>query len=329
MIIAAGLTPAWQQILEFDSFEQGAVNRARAVHWCASGKVLNVGLALQSLGVPSRTVAVRGGTSGEAMAAEFAAQGAIAEWVRSAAATRVCTTILDRASGETTELVENAAALTAETLTQFERAFAGALADADLVILTGSLPEGTSTGYYRRLLQRVTCRTLLDVRGPELLRVLDLRPAIVKPNRHELAATFGRSLDAEADLINAMRELNHLGAEWSVVTDGPRSVLATSADQTLRLSPCRVETVNPIACGDCVAAGLAVGLVEGRSIEDALRFGIAAAANNAEQLLPSRLSRERIGELERLVTCEPHFRTLPISTRPQQPEQRAAEACEE
>jgi 1-phosphofructokinase family hexose kinase len=304
MIVAAGLTPAWQQILEFDAFEQGAVNRARAVHWCASGKVLNVGLALQSLGARSRTVAVMGGTTGEAMAAEFAAQGATAEWVRSAAATRICTTILDRASRETTELVENAASLAAETLAQFDSVFTAACTDADLVILTGSLPAGTPTDCYRRLLQRVSCRTLLDVRGPELLQVLDLRPTVVKPNRHELAATFGRSLDSDAEVVDAMRDVNRLGAEWVVVTDGPRNVLATSADQTLRLSPCRVESVNPIACGDCLAAGLAVGLVEGRTIEDALRFGIAAAAHNAEQLLPSRLSRGRIGELERLVKCE-------------------------
>ena len=47
MILAAGLTPAWQQIVEFDGFAVGQVNRARSVHWCASGKVLNVGIALQ------------------------------------------------------------------------------------------------------------------------------------------------------------------------------------------------------------------------------------------------------------------------------------------
>ena len=128
------------------------------------------------------------------MAAEFAAQGGTAEWVRSAAATRVCTTILDRSSGETTELVENAASLTAETLALFENAFAAACVDADFVILTGSLPDGTPTDYYRGLLQRATCRTLLDIRGPELLQLLDLRPTIVKPNRQELAATLPPSV---------------------------------------------------------------------------------------------------------------------------------------
>ena len=39
MIVAAGLTPAWQQILRFDALRLGEVNRAVEAHWCASGKV--------------------------------------------------------------------------------------------------------------------------------------------------------------------------------------------------------------------------------------------------------------------------------------------------
>ena len=50
MILAAGLTPAWQQILSFDQFTLGEVNRARRSVWCGSGKVLNVGCALRQLG---------------------------------------------------------------------------------------------------------------------------------------------------------------------------------------------------------------------------------------------------------------------------------------
>ena len=48
-VLAAGLSPAWQQILVFDEFNTGKVNRASEVHWCGSGKVLNVGIALAHL----------------------------------------------------------------------------------------------------------------------------------------------------------------------------------------------------------------------------------------------------------------------------------------
>ncbi len=39
----------------------GEVNRAREVHWCASGKVLNAAVALHLLGGPSMTLAPVGG----------------------------------------------------------------------------------------------------------------------------------------------------------------------------------------------------------------------------------------------------------------------------
>src|SRR5262249_7617530 len=61
LILAAGLTPAWQQILQFDALAVGEVNRATDVQWCASGKVLNVGIALGHLGAESLTLAPLGG----------------------------------------------------------------------------------------------------------------------------------------------------------------------------------------------------------------------------------------------------------------------------
>ena len=57
MILTAGLTPAWQQILVFDSFRPGEVNRARESHWCASGNVFNAGIAAHHLGGPTLTLA--------------------------------------------------------------------------------------------------------------------------------------------------------------------------------------------------------------------------------------------------------------------------------
>ena len=61
MILSAGLTPAWQQILVFDQVRWGEVNRAREVAWCGSGKVLNAGMAAHHLGGPGLTLAPLGG----------------------------------------------------------------------------------------------------------------------------------------------------------------------------------------------------------------------------------------------------------------------------
>lgn len=302
MIIAAGLSPAWQQILEFDEFAPGEVNRARQAVWCSSGKVLNVGLALGHLGAPSTTVALVGGSPRAAIEQEFAELGFARRWVEASRPTRVCTTLLDRASGQTTELVENAAAVTADELAEFRRQYAEVAGTAQLRVLSGSLPPGTPPTFYRDLLQAAPGTALLDARGPELLAALEERPLLVKPNREELARTVGRPLSDEADLWRAMREIVERGAEWIVVTDGRGDVLGTSARESHRWTPVRVPTVNPIGCGDCLAAGVAVALSEGRDVPAAVAFGIAAAADNAAQLLPGRLDRPRIAQLERQVT---------------------------
>ncbi len=291
MILSAGLTPAWQQILVFDSFRYGDINRAREVVWCASGKVFNAGIGAHHLGGPSLTLAPVGGPNLPQIEAEFAALGVPYCWVPTRAATRICTTILDQATGTITELVENGRPLTADELDAFRRAYAAQAAAAEIVVLIGSLPQGTPETFYRDLLERTPCPAVLDFRGAGLLGVLDLEPYVVKPNREELAQSLGQPLDDDSSLVAAMRTLNGRGAQWVVITQGAAAVWATSEREVYRLQPLNVpDAVNPIASGDAVAATIAWATRSGRPLPEALRLGIAAAAQNVRQVLPCRLN---------------------------------------
>jgi 1-phosphofructokinase family hexose kinase len=323
-ILAAGLSPAWQQIMVFDQFAVGEVNRACEVHWCGSGKVLNVGIALAHLGTTdkrcnSRVLSVIGARARAEIDREFAELGVDCRWIETCAPTRICTTIVERRSGRTTELVENAPPLTIVELARFREAFAEEAARADVVILTGSLPHVVasaaadappslretrpSDAFYCELLQTTRARAILDIRGPELLAALDCQPFCVKPNREELAATLGRDLASDDDLHAAMHELNDRGAQWVIVTQGPDTVWASHAGNVHGFQPPRVEhVVNPIGSGDCLAAGIAWATASGSEMLDAIRFGIAAAADNVGQLLPARLDARRIAELQKAIT---------------------------
>ena len=259
------------------------------------GKVFNAGIGAHHLGGPSLTLAPVGGPNLPQIEAEFAALGVPYRWVKTRAATRICTTILDQATGTITELVENGRPLTSEELEAFRRAYAELAAGAALVVLIGSLPQDTPDTFYRELLQRTTCPTVLDFRGAGLLSVLDLEPYVVKPNRDELAQSLGRPLDDDQALVAAMRTLNGRGAQWVVITQGPAAVWATSARETYRFRPLTVpDAVNPIASGDAVAATIAWATRSGRPLPDAVRLGIAAAAQNVRQLLPCRLDPQTL-----------------------------------
>ncbi len=290
MILSAGLTPAWQQIMLFDTFRYGEVNRAAEVHWFAQGKVLNAGIASHHLGGPSLTLAPLGGPALEPIDREFAQLGVPHRWVPTQSATRVCTTILDRTARTMTELVENGRPLLPNELDAFRHAYAEEAAKAGVVILTGSLPTGVAHTFYRALLERTPCPAVLDFRGDGLVDCLDLKPLAVKPNREELAQTVGHPLDTDNQLLGAMRGLNRRGAQWVVVTHGAAAVWLTSASQTYRFGSLTVDApVNPIGSGDSMAAGIAWAVRAGCEMPDAVRIGIAAAAQNVRRLDTGRI----------------------------------------
>ncbi len=305
MILSAGLTPSWQQVMVFPAFRWGEVNRAAEVRWLAQGKVLNAGIAAHCLGGPSLTLATVGGPPAVEIDREFADLGVPRRWVQTKVSTRVCTTILDRATGVMTELVENGKPLTDTELDQFRSAFAEESARAAVVVIAGSLPTGVSAAYYRELVAWTKCPVVLDFRGDGLLETLDLKPLVVKPNREELGHTVGRELREDRDLFAAMRELNRAGAQWVVVTQGPGPVWVSHASGLFRLLPAPIEqVVNPIGSGDALAAGIAWAVRDGRAVLDAVKWGMAAAAENVQSLETCRLDPGRVGQLAKKVEVE-------------------------
>ena len=310
MILCAGLSPAWQETLFFDEFRLGEVNRAREVHWIASGKVINAVRAAATLGrgkepaFAARGITVLGGGTGDAAERSVLAEGLDFAVVRTAAPTRVCNTVIDRADGSMTELVENAGALTSAELSAFRAHFLREAAGARAVVLTGSLAAGAPADFYRALMEKVAAPVILDARGPELVAALGLRPFLVKPNREELAKTVGRPIAGDADLRSAMAEVAGRGARWVLVSQGKDAVWAHGEGKFWRFRPPRVKSLNPIGSGDCLAAGIAHATVAGAGAIDAIRLGIACGAENASTKLPAFFERPAVERRLAEVTVE-------------------------
>jgi len=296
VILAAGLSPAWQQILRFETLHPGEVNRAMESVWCASGKVVNVAVGAALLGQDVRMVSPRGGLTGKMMEQDLRQFSMRMEWIETTPPTRVCTTLLED-SGTTTELVENSANLSPAEIEEFLSRVREAARDAEIVLLTGSIPRNAAPDLFARVLEKSAGRAVLDLRGEPLLHCLRFSPFLVKPNREELQATVQTSIRSDQELLQAMSELNQRGAKWVVVSEGGRAVWVTSGEKAIRFTPPRIHVVNPIGCGDALAAGIACELERSGDVLAAVRFGMGAAAHNAEQLLPARLDPHRSRQL--------------------------------
>ena len=294
MILAAGLSPAWQQVLLVERLRPGDVNRAIETHWCASGKVLNVGLALHYLsgGVHDRTylLSTLGGQCYDLIEGELSSLGIWRRWIRTESPTRTCTTVLDL-SGQysATELVENSGPMTARELAEFEEEFINAASHADAIVMTGSTSTNVPVDFFKRLSRRTTAPTVLDVRGAQLLAALESQPFLVKPNREELAQTLGRPIVSDDDLRSSIAELQRRGAQWVVVSSGNEATWIGHAGSYYQQTPVAVDViVNPIGCGDCLAAGIGWALGNGADVLEAVSVGTSLAAKNLGTLLPSR-----------------------------------------
>jgi len=306
VILAAGLSPAWQEIFVFDEFARSRVNRAREVCRSVGGKVFNSALAAHSLGADVRVVSIVGGENGECVRRDLEAQGLQSSLVESSSPTRSCTTIIDASRPGANEKVENAPPVAEDELEEFRARFREEAKTAEIILLAGSLPQGAPPTLFRDLLKDAPSApdalSIVDAAGDVLRYALEAEPFLVKPNRLELEAHVGRNLDSVGEILEACRELHRDGATHVVVSDGPRdTVVSTSDDGPRVFTPPAVREVNSIGCGDAMAGGIAQAFDARCDIVEAVKIGLAAAADNLEQVWMGRLDRERVDDYSRQI----------------------------
>ena len=300
-VVCFGLMPAVQRTLVIDCFQAGEVNRARATQVSVGGKAINAGVALALLGRASVVTGLNGGDTGRFVARTLDARGISRAFTPVPWPTRTCTTILDLATRSVTELVEEARLPSPEQLRRFERCGHILLCHAPMALICGALPPGIPQDYWARLAEaarRSQVPVLIDSSGAPLLQALSAAPMVAKMNVRELEMTTSATCQTEADILAAAQRLTVAGASWVLVTHGPKAAILTAADgEAWRLLPPAVETLSPIGSGDCATAGMAHAILNGMSMPDAARFGLACGSANARTSLPADFDPAGVGEL--------------------------------
>ena len=289
-ILCLAVTPAVQRTQFFTTLRPGEVNRIRRTVVTASGKGVNVALALKLLGGEPRLLGFRGDDSGRFIAAEMQRLGINATWIEVPASTRHCHTLIEDNTGRVTELVEEAAPPAPESWLQFARALEEALDGCAWLAVSGALPPGAPPDALAGFCQAATARGVklcVDSQGEPLLRTLAAKPALVKLNTEELERTCRLPDRAPSTLLIGATQLLTLGAGAVLVTDGAQPAHLFEGARSWTLTPASVSVLNPIGSGDCVTAGLLHALTLGQPLTEAARFGLACGSANAETETPA------------------------------------------
>ena len=290
-VACLGLSPAFQRTLVLDGLHAGEVNRAQAALLSAGGKAVNAAVALARLRRHCIVAGFNGGDTGQFVASYLSARGVSSAFTRTPWATRTCTTLLDRASGNVTELVEEAQRPPAELFRRFVARGQALLRQASFGVLCGTLPAGVPEDLWLRFAaaaRRSGVPLLIDSHAGPLLRALREEPLMARLNAQELAKTFGKTCHSEAQVMDAAGRLTSAGAAWALVTRGSQpAILRSRAGEAWRITPPQVRAVSAIGSGDCVNAGLAHALLQGKPMPEAVRFGLGCGSAQALTCTPA------------------------------------------
>jgi 6-phosphofructokinase 2 len=180
--------------------------------------------------------------------------------------------------------------------------------EPDLLVASGSLPPGVPSDFYARLAREardVGARFVLDTSGSALEQGLEGGVFLLKPNLRELEALTGRELEKEAedgggeqdDFGPDQERESHEGAEYEeaqidaartlvesgwvevvVVSMGSAGALLVTEEAAEKIPTPTVPIRSRVGAGDCMVAGLVLGLAQGWELGDAARLGVASGA---------------------------------------------------
>ena len=284
-VLTLTLNPAIDQTVVLDALAPGQVHRARAVRAHAGGKGVNVACCLADWGLSVAATGVLGSDNAAPFTQVMSEKGIDDRFVWIPGETRTNLKLLDRRSGDTTDINLPGLAVTPGTLDAASAVLLDMVQPGSLAVLAGSLPGGLPPETYRDLTRRLKARearVVLDASGGPLAAALaaapDALPHAVKPNRHELEEWAGRALPALSDVLAAARSLHARGIPLVVVSLGAEGALFLSAEGAVHARPPATQVTSTVGAGDALVAGLVAGLHDGLALADMARRALAFAS---------------------------------------------------
>ena len=135
-----------------------------------------------------------------------------------------------------------------------------------------------------------------DACDREILQLVD----VLTPNESE--ATFLSGWDEMKDLEDACiwcEQLQQRGSDRIIITRGGKGCILKDDSSDVCLTPAFVvDAVDATGAGDCFNGALAAGLAEGKTLLEAARFAMAAAALSVTRrgAIPSLPTRQEVEE---------------------------------
>lgn len=245
------------------------------------GGGINVARVISRLGGEVRALFPAGGPIGQYLQRLLRDEAIDCHVIPIAGVTRESFTVIETETGEEYRFVLPGPSLNASEFAACLAAIAQA-GCPPYVIASGSLPPGAPANAYAQLAAAARAcgaKFVIDASGEALRLALAEGVYLAKPNLRELRDLTGASLDDEASIVEATRDLVRTGqVEVIALSRGAQGALLVTRDEIWGAEAIQGPIASSVGAGDSFLASLIWSLGRGDDLETAFRYALAGGA---------------------------------------------------
>ncbi len=266
----------------------------------AGGKAANQAVAIAKLGIPVSLV----GQIGEDSFGQTLIQSLQTEGVDTSGITvnpntysGVASIVVDETGANTIACAAGANNLVREKeIQQFEKL----LPKAKIALLELGIPIATVLNAARAA-KAHDCFLILDPAPaiPDLPEEIYSLVDLITPNEVEASQLVGFTVDGVTTARQAASFLHQMGVKNVIITLGSQGAFYSNQVDEFWAKPIPVPVVDTVAAGDAFNGALAAGLASGKSLAEAVQWGMVGGAlavtkNGAQSSLPNQDSFQKL-----------------------------------
>lgn len=282
MIYTITFNPALDYIMTIDKLDVGMVNRSKSEKILPGGKGINVSLVLTNLGVENTALGFLAGFIGKNIEDIISAHGCNTDFVYlREGLSRINVKLMGTPE---TEINGNGPYISGEDV----KALYGKLdklTSGDVLVLAGSIPNSLPANIYSDIMKYVSgkgVKVVVDATGDLLVKCLEYKPFLIKPNNFELEQIFNTKLESREDIVKCALKLKDMGAVNVLVSMGKDgAILVDENNKIYDLMAPEGNVINSVGAGDSMVAGFLSGLYENNNYEYAFKLAVAAGSASA------------------------------------------------
>lgn len=278
MILTVCPNPSIDCTIELDNLNVGMLNRIRNKVETYSGKALNAAIGISRL---SENVVATGfmfADHARLFEQVLEREGVKYDFVDCKGAARVNYKIIDKKS-MLTEINDKGEAVESGLQSALIEKITRLSEECDIAVISGSLPNGVSAEFYKKMVSAVSKRSkiIVDTERDNMNAAIDGGEIfMVKPNLRELESFAETEVSTFPEMVKAARKyidkgvknvMISLGADGAILTDGTDNFYCKSAS---------VAVNSTVGAGDSMVAAACVGLSRALPMKEILRMSVAA-----------------------------------------------------